>query len=173
MNRRTQRKATAQWEANTRRWAIETARYLALSVYRGDPLPARPYALGVVLGPQETAWVECPARLNVGFTPLTVGETPARSHHSPWLVTSERIIGRLADNCLYGYRWDSVVGCRLNLAEASSWLCLERDGEPLLTWSGPGVAPMALAAVYRLYGARGLLEHHGLTSLRTAEYYLS
>ncbi len=140
MTRRTQRKAMERWEADTRRWAFETARDLALSVYRGDPLPARPYALGVVLGPQETAWVECPALLNVGFAPRTTG-TPGQSYCSPWPVTSERIIGRLADDRLDGYRWDSVVGCRLQLAEVSSWLCLELDGDPLLTWSGPGVAP--------------------------------
>ena len=162
-----------QWEADTGRWAFETARDLALSVHRGDQLDVRPYALGVVLGPQETAWVECPALLNVGSAPRTAGGKPGQLYCSPWLVTSERIIGRLADDRLYGYRWDSVVGCRLNLTEASSWLCLDLDGAPLLTWSGPGVAPMALAAVYRLYGARGLLEHRGLTSLRTAEYYLS
>jgi hypothetical protein len=36
-----------------RRWAIDTARDLALRLYRGDPLAARPDAVGVVLDPNE------------------------------------------------------------------------------------------------------------------------
>jgi hypothetical protein len=59
----------AWWEADTKRWAIDTARDLAVAVYQGDPLPARPYRIGVVLGPQESAWVECPARFNLDTAP--------------------------------------------------------------------------------------------------------
>jgi len=33
-------------------------------------------------------------------------------------------------------------------------------------WSGPAIAPLAVAAVYHLYGSRALLEHPALYGLR-------
>ena len=142
MSRRRDRKAMACWEGDTRRWAIDTARDLAVAVYRADPLPAWPYRIGIVLGPQETAWVECPARFNLDTAPSSTaaaGSAPYR----PWLVSSERIVGRLGDDQLHGYRWDRVFGCRLDLTEVGDWLTLDVDGEPPLTWRGAGIAPIA------------------------------
>ena len=40
------------------------------------------------------------------------------------------------------------------------------EGEPALLWSGPAVAPMAVAAVSCLYGPLAMIEHPGLASLR-------
>jgi hypothetical protein len=166
VSRRRNRKAIAGWEEDTKRWAIDTARNLAVAVNRGDPLPARPYRIGVVLGPQESAWVECPARFNLDTAPSSTAAGPAP--YRPWLVTSQRIVGRLGDDRLYGYRWDRVFGCRFDLTEAREWLTLDVDGEPPVTWAGAGLAPMAVAAVYRLHGPQGLLDHPGLTSLRAS-----
>jgi hypothetical protein len=92
---------------------------------------------------------------------------PGPAPYRPWLVTSERIVGRLGDDRLYGYRWDHVFGCRLDLTERADWLTLDVDGEPPLTWTGAAVALMAVPAIYRLHGPRGLLEHPGLIELRS------
>jgi hypothetical protein len=44
---------------------------------------------------------------------------------------------------------------------------LDIDGEPTLTWYGPGVAPLAVAAVFLLYGAAAMIDHPGLAPLRS------
>jgi hypothetical protein len=168
MSGRRDRRAMVQWEADTRRWAIDAARDLALAVYRGDSLQAQPFRIGVVLGSQESPWVQCPVRFDldrVVYAPA--GKVEARPYRL-WLVTSERVVGRLGDHRLHGYRWDHVFGCRLDVDEGQEFLSLDLNGEPPLTWSGAGVAPMAVAAVYRLHGPRALVDHPGLTSLRVA-----
>jgi hypothetical protein len=43
---------------------------------------------------------------------------------------------------------------------------VDMEGEPALIWSGPAVAPMAVAAVSCLYGPLAMIEHPGLASLR-------
>ena len=45
---------------------------------------------------------------------------------------------------------------------------LDIDGEPTLIWSGPAVAPMAVAAVFCFYGRLAMIEHPGLASLRVS-----
>jgi len=45
-------------------------------------------------------------------------------------------------------------------------VALDFEAQTPLVWTGPGVAPLAVAAVYRLHGARAILEHPGLVSLR-------
>jgi hypothetical protein len=154
-----------RWKEDTRRWAVDTARDLAIALYRGDALPGQPYRIGVVLGLQESPWVECPAQFHIETSPSSTG-VPGSTPYWPWLVTSERIVGRLGDNRLYGYRWDNVFGCRVNLIEER--ISLDIDGQPPMTWTGPAIAPIAVAAVYRLHGTRGLLEHPGLISLRVS-----
>ena len=62
---RSRRREIEGWGVETRRWAFETARDLAIRVRRRDPLGATPYQVGVVLGPQETPWAECPAKLHL------------------------------------------------------------------------------------------------------------
>jgi hypothetical protein len=167
MSKRRDRKAMDRWEESTRRWAVEAARDLAIAVYQGEPFPAPPYRIGVVLGQQESAWVECPARFNLDTALSSTGPT-GPAPYRPWLITSERIVGRLGDDRLYGYRWDQVFGCRLDLAEAGESLALDVDGKSPLIWKGAGVAPMAVAAVYRLHGLQGLLDHPGLSVLRVS-----
>jgi hypothetical protein len=84
----------------------------------------------------------------------------------PWLVTSDRVVGRLADDRLYGYRWEQAVGARVDLTAGSEVVMLDIDGEPKLVWSGPAVAPLAVAAIFRFYGPIGVIEHPGLAPLR-------
>jgi hypothetical protein len=167
MTKRAHRKALALWEAETREWAIQTAQILILAICGGEPLPARPYHVGVVLGPDEQPWVECPTRFlhEMASSPqagTSAGWPPVR----PWLVTSERIVGRLGDDRLYGYRWEHIVGCRIDLALGQERVSLDmQDGSPL-SWAGPATAPMAVTAVYHLHGPYALLDHPGLAPLR-------
>ena len=168
MTKRKQRKAFVRWETETRAWAADTGRRLVLTLCSGEQIPVSPYRVGVVLGPDEQAWVECPVRFVQDAPPGGLASTDIVSWPPirPWLVTSQRIVGRLGDDRLYGYRWEHIVGCRVDLALGREAVAIDlRDGMPLV-WTGPGVAPMGVAAVFRLHGRQGLLDHPGLGSLR-------
>jgi hypothetical protein len=170
MTTRRRRRALARSETQAREWAHNAARSLVLALCDGQGLPATPFRVGVVLGPGEDPWVECPARF-LQETPLPGPEVdrqwpPIRR----WLVTSERIVGRLGDGRLYGYRWDQMVGCRVDLTGGCERVGVDLfDGTPL-TWSGPAVAPMAVAAVAILHGPGALVHHPGLSILRCTDY---
>jgi hypothetical protein len=131
------------------------------------PQAVTPYEVGVVLDPGERPWIEIPARF-LNEAP-TMSRRPA-SWEPPirrWLITSRRIVGRLGDGKLYGWRWQHLVGCRIGLDVGHEFVSLDAaDGSPL-TWTGPAVAPLAVAATYVLYGPAALLDHPGLASLRT------
>ena len=79
------------------------------------------------------------------------------------------MVARLGDGFLHGYRWDDMVGVRLELAPGREALVVDIVGQPSLVWSGAGLAPMAVAAVFHLYGAAALLDHPGLDPLRTGQ----
>jgi hypothetical protein len=163
MSKRKQRKALAQWENGTRQWAHQAARDLVLSLVSGHPMPATPYRIGVVLSPGEHVWVECP----VGFLQEKVPSVglimpPVR----PWLVTSDRIVGRLGDDHLYGWPWEDMRGCRVGTSLSAEFVALDRYDGSRLDWSGPGIAPLAVAAVYKLHGREALLRHPGLGAVR-------
>lgn len=168
MKGRKQRKALAKWEDDTRLWAHETAKDLVMSMVTGQPTPATPYRIGVVLESGERVWAECPVRfLQEGPVGMRAGPDwlpPIR----PWLVTSERVVGRLGDDRLYSWRWDQVVGCRVELDPGIETVALDlRDGSRM-AWIGPGAPPLAVAAVCRLYGPGALVLHDGLAPLRQA-----
>lgn len=168
MTRRKQRQAAVRWEAETRTWATDAGRALVLALSGGYMVPATPYRVGVVLRAGERPWAECPAR----FLPKSVrgphaGNDPSWPPVRPWLVTSARVVGRLGDDRLYGYRWDDMVGCRIDLSEGRERVCLDLDRQTPLTWAGPGVAPMAVVAVYHLHDATALLDHPSLSPLRS------
>jgi hypothetical protein len=167
-------KAMAQWEHSTRHWATETARALALDLYHHQPPAIRPYNIGVILGASETIWAEVPVGFNYDPNPIPPGHHPPP--HPPirtWLVTSHRLVGRLADDLLHGYAWDDVVGVRLQLAAGREALAINVVGQPTLVWSGAGLAPMAVAAVFHLYGAAALLDHPGLEPIRDGQNWVS
>ena len=163
MTNRKQRKAIARWEADTREWAHETARNLVLSMVAGTPTPANPYGIGVVLDPGERVWAECPIRFLQENPPL---ENPTVPPLRPWLVTSDRVVGRLGDDRLYGWRWERIRGCRVDLSASREFVILDLDDGYRLDWTGPGVAPLAVAAVYRLHGREALVDHAGLSAIR-------
>jgi hypothetical protein len=168
MSKRKQTKALTLWSEEARQWASATGRDLALDLYFNRKSNLRPYDVGVVLGAGEEVWAETPLRFNLDWTYAgTDGQTiePA-VRLRPWLVTSDRVVGRLADDRLCGYRWEEAVGARVDLTVGREVVMLEMEGEPTLTWSGPAVAPLAVAAVFRLYGPLGLIEHPGLATLR-------
>jgi hypothetical protein len=125
VTKRKQRRAIARWECDTRQWAHQTARDLVLSMVSGQPTPATPYGLGVVLDPGERVWAECPIHFLQEIVPA---HGPAIPPVRPWLVTSDRIVGRLGDDRLYGWRWERMRGCRVELATP-----LEYVTKPLLT----------------------------------------
>jgi hypothetical protein len=108
-------KALWRWEAETRDWATNTARDLALHLFHSRETATRPYGIGIVLDHGEMAWAEVPVRFNVDWpVPAKPGQQGPPAVRS-WLVTSARVVGRLADDRLHGYRWDHMVGARLDL----------------------------------------------------------
>jgi hypothetical protein len=167
-SRRTHAKALAQWEADIRAWATNTARELALALYHQHDTTARPFRTGVVLDPGERVWAETPLYFSGDIPPRRVQTRiaePARPRL--WLVTDCRVIARLGDERLHGWRWEHVVGCRVNLTPAQETVALDIDAKRPLIWSGPAVAPLAIAAVFRLYGPHAMIEHPGLAFLRS------
>ncbi|MGH9303752.1 MAG: hypothetical protein ACRDZ5_04970 [Acidimicrobiales bacterium] len=170
MSKRADAKAVARWEHDTRQWAIDTGRGLALDLYYDRDRAARPYAVGVVLDPGEKVWAEVPVRFNLDWTPPATPGGQAQPAIRPWLVTSGRAVGRLADGRLHGYRWESAVGVRVDLTAGRDVASLDIEGQPTLVWSGPGTAPMAVAAIFNLYGPAAMIDHPGLAPLRAQDW---
>jgi hypothetical protein len=158
-------KAQARWETDTRSWAAEAARAVLLAICGGDPLPITPYRVGAVLNTGEHAMAEVPARVDPD---AWMTETRAVPSVRPWLVTSERILGRLADGRLAEWRWRQIMGCQIDLTPGDEVVSVDTSDGALTQWLGPGVAPLAVVAVARLYGPQSLLDHPGLTPLRTS-----
>lgn len=169
MSKRKEARALAQWEDEARRWATATARDLALDLYYNRQTSVRPYGVGVVLDAGEKVWAEVPVMFNLDRRPLVRPGEHAQSYVRPWLVTSGRIVGRLGDQRLQGYRWENAVGACVDLDPGREVVSLDIDGEPRLAWYGPAVAPLAVAAVFLLYGAAAMIDHPGLVPLRVAD----
>jgi len=94
-------KALPTWEDKTRVWATAIARNLALTLYRSDQTATRPYGVGVVLDPGETASSEVPVRFNQEWVgPTMPGHAVPPPAIRPWLVTSARVVGRRGDGHL-------------------------------------------------------------------------
>lgn len=125
-----------------------------------------PYGLGVVLGPGEVAWAEVRACFQYA-PPGSALPAPGAGQPAPsqWLATSCRVVGGLEDGRLYGWQWEQVLGCQVGLGVVGQSMSLDVGspvGQEKLSWSGSRVAPLAVAAVYALYGMEALLEHPGL-----------
>lgn len=166
MSRRRDERELARFDAEVRTWAGSAARELALDLFYDRERLTRPYGVGVVLDPGEKAWTEVPVRFNLDTEEPGGTQSEPGPAVSPWLVTSTRIVGRSSDSHLLGYRWEHVVGVRVGLCPGEEVVALDVTGEPLLRWFGPGVAPLAVAALFRLFGPASLLEHPGLAPLR-------
>ena len=168
MSRRKDAKALARWDDQARGWATDRGRSLALDLYYNRETASQPYGVGVVLDAGEKVWAEVPVRFNLDWPALVKPGELAQPAVRPWLVTSARVVGRLADDRLHGYRWEKAVGVRVDLTPGREVVSLDIDNEPTLIWTGPAMAPMAVAAVFKLYGPLAMIEHPGLAPLRVS-----
>jgi hypothetical protein len=175
MSMRKQKRELAHWETATRRWATDTGRRLAIDLHRGHEVPIRPYTVGLVLwkSQDEQVWSQVPARCSTD-APLTVRRRPPRRGDPPpqpritdWLITSHRIADRLYSDTLCWWKWTAIVGVQVDLTTGSEYVQLDLPlPAPPVRWYGPGVAPLAVAAIYHLHGPAALLDHPGLSPLR-------
>jgi len=142
--------------------------------------------VGVVLQPGEKAWVQARARLVTWETQSAqVSRSRARwwgrrvegaaqevtasgwQDHGEidWLITSLRLVGRVhSDGELLSLWWNGLAGIEVDLDVDTVHL----DG--VNRWrghiTGPGVAPISVAAVAACHGPGALLVHPGLARLR-------
>jgi hypothetical protein len=166
MSKRKDAKALARWDNEARQWATATGRDLALDLYYNRETAALPYGVGVVLDADEKVWAEVPVRFNLDWTPPVRPDRHAQPAVRFWLITSDRVVGRLADDRLHGYRWEKAVGVRVDLTPGREVVSLDIESERTLIWTGPAVAPMAVAAVFHLYGPLAMIQHPGLAAAR-------
>jgi hypothetical protein len=177
MSIRKHKRELARWETATRQWAADAGRRLAIDLHRGHEVPIQPYTVGVVLwtSRNEHVWGQVPARCSAD-TPITVragqprrGDPPPQPRITDWLITSHRIAGRLYPDTLRWWEWTTIVGLQVDLTAGFEYVQLDLPlpAHPV-RWYGPGVAPLAVAAVYHLYGPTAVLDHPGLAQLRNA-----
>jgi hypothetical protein len=166
MSRRKNAKSLARWDDEARQWATATGRDLALDLYYNRDTATLPYGVGLVLDAGEKVSAEVPVRFNLDWTPPVKPGGDAKPVIRSWLVTTNRVVGRLADGRLHGYRWEQAVGVRVDLTPGREVVSLDIESEPTLIWTGPAVAPMAVAAVFHLYGPLAMIQHPGLSPLR-------
>lgn len=165
LSERRARRRQAAWEARTRTWALATGRSLALELHHDHPLPVRPYTVGLVLWDDEQPWVEVPVTCSAD-TPIQIRDSRTLLQPTPWLITSQRLAGRLHPDILRWWTWEQMIGVQIDLRPGQERVCLDIDGSKPVYFCGPAVAPLAVAAVYRLHGPMALVEHPGLAPLR-------
>jgi hypothetical protein len=141
---------------------------MVIALHTGEDIPIRPYGVGLVLHPGEVVWCQTTIRSSLDPTPgASALKAGGQSPDRPCIVTSERVFGRLSNDRLAGFRWARIVGCRVDLTAGAEYVALDVEGQPFpAIWRGPGCAPLAVAAVYQLYGSQALLEHPGLVAVR-------
>ncbi len=152
-------------DAQTRARAAAVARQLVLEPCNDTPAGPAPYTVGVVLEPGEQVWAQVPARCSAD-EPAGARENEPRQ--TDWLITSFRVAGRVHPDTLRWWEWDHCVGCQVNLTPGRELVSLDFPGLPgPVHWRGPGVAPLAAAAVVKLHGRRAAVDHPGLAVLRS------
>jgi hypothetical protein len=166
LSERRARRRRVEWEARIRAWGTATGRSLALDLHHDHQVAVRPYTVGLVLWEGERVWVEVPVTCSAD-TPVQVGDGRSVLQIGPWLVTDQRFAGRLHPDILRWWTWDQVIGVQVDLTHGCERVCLDIDGAKPVYLAGPGVGPLAVAAVYRLHGTLAVIEHPGLAPLRT------
>jgi hypothetical protein len=173
-----------------RRNAADAARILAATIVTGRHDLEAHLAVGVVLQHGELAWQRARADVAIWTThSAVVTRSRARwsgrrvertsrhvtasgwqSHGSTdWTITSARLVGRNGDGGLLSIWWSGVVAVQIDLdAETVN---IETTTGWRACIAGPGVAPIAVAAVAGCHGAPALLTHPGLSRLRTWSPY--
>jgi len=170
--------------------AREQARDLVAAFASGghDPGhdPVVHLAAGVVLEAGEVAWQRSVARLAVWSTETSwvtrskVGWLGRRAQgvsreavvsgwrehgNIDWLITSARLAGRApASGELISIWWAGLSGAQLDLDAGVIRLDVASGWSAQIT--GPGVSPIAVAAVAACHGPASLLDHPGLACLR-------
>lgn len=171
MNGWRDRRRTARWETMERGRAADAAKALAVELHRGDPPPVQPYTVGLVLWEGEQTWVEVTARCSADST-VPAGQGHDREPPVPpltaWLVTSHRVAGRSRNGTVQWWRWAGIVGVRVDLTPRRELVQLDPGGQTPVWWTGAGIPPLAVAAIYHLHGPAALIDHPGLAVLRTA-----
>lgn len=169
-----------------RRDAAEEARAVVAMLSAGGYDPVAHLDVGVVLKPGEAAWAQAQARLatwetqavqvaasrvrwggrRVDSTARKVVASGWQDHGDiDWLITSLRLVGRTRpDGELISIWWSGLAGAQVDLAGDAVHLDGSNGWRGHLT--GPGVAPIAVAAVAACHGAGSLAVHPGLGRLR-------
>ena len=153
-----------RWERRWRRGLIEQARQLALGLGLGNPNLVTPYATGIVMSPGEDVCAETWARCNLDQ--LRFDQVASNWPASCWAITSARLIGRLGSGRLAGWRWESLTAYQVDIRREQVELHMT-DGR--VVFHGPGAVVVGVAAVWRVHGFVGLLEHPGLAPLRAGD----
>jgi hypothetical protein len=154
---RKQRRTMQRWEVETRASAKSEAQYLTQALGSRACLPRLANFNGVLLAKGEELWAEGWVRY------AQSGDAQYRA----WTVTNHRLLGQLTNGKLVGPGWGDVIAVRVNLVAGSE--CLNVDTSNLLfTLTGPGVAPLAVAAICATQGRASLATHPDLAPLRWA-----
>jgi hypothetical protein len=165
---------------------ILQAQGLARAIIEDRPDPTAHLAAGVVLQQGEDAWLQISGRLAVrasqpawmvypqlswlGRRPRNVArETPAERWQDygqiDWLVTSQRVVGRLpARSEIFSVWWSGLVGVDIDLKRDRIVLNAVNGWTGML--GGPGLAPIAVAAVAMCHGLEALRVHPALEKVR-------
>jgi hypothetical protein len=174
VNIRRWQRELARWEADTRSWATAAGRALVLNLCQNTDVALHPYSIGLVLREGEKVWAQLPARCSAD-TPLAVRPASRRRANpasqpriSDWLVTNHRVAGRLYPDALTWWEWPSAVGVKVDLTPGAEYVQIDLASHGSIAWTGAGVAPLAVAAVFHLHGAAALIDHPGLTFLRAS-----
>jgi hypothetical protein len=158
---RKQRRELAAWSNSTRAAAHEHARGLALQIATGAHHGTAAYDVGVVLNEGERVLGRAPARFQT-FD----GASWIERGTAEWVITSDRLVGRLPTGELESIAWSAIAGLRVDLAQ--EWVALDSYNGWRAVVSGPAIAPIAIGAVASCHGPQAMIEHPALAPLRAA-----
>lgn len=164
------------------------ARQLFDDLLGGDHVDAFGHlAAGVVLQPGELTWAAARTHLSVQSSRSTwithtrvswwgrQAETTGRHHTTSawarrgqvdWVLTSQRLAGRLSDGELVSIWWNTITALHIDLRPGQ--LGLQTTNGWRATLHGPEVASIAVTAIAGCHGPANLLAHPALTPLRSA-----
>ena len=186
--RRRPRRHRRLGDATRRRVAVKRARELVAALAQGWPQdPAAHLSDGVVLGAGEVALQRSKTHFSVWATRSTwlshtrvrgwgrraessTGEVSVSGWQEhgevTWLVTSARLYGRAKDGEIFSIWWARLDNLEVDLDTDRMLLGTDAWRAQLI---GPGVAPIAVAAVAACHGTAALPAHPGLSCLLTPQ----